>query len=92
MDLRTKAYGNAPLHGIEKKKKRNLIYLINPSLADATALYEKRVAGFPTTDVFEFDSTLFSRLRQAFTAGSDENLDSLWASAKPVELDKLSRR
>jgi hypothetical protein len=40
---------------------------------------------FPKRSVFRFDPELFERLRKAYAARSREDLERLWASARPYQ-------
>ena len=86
MRVIAKAYGSEPLERELVDTLNGRHYLVNPSLIGAVVGVESTAVGFRPETVFEYESGLYTRLRQAFDAGDAEMLDRLWSAACRLRL------
>jgi hypothetical protein len=56
--------------------------LARPGVVEVVGSNEIMSMGFPSEDVFEFDQSLFNRLRTAYEAGDRQKMVKLWEQAK----------
>ena len=89
MRIIAKGYKNRPFAKLALAKERAAIYLYDESLVGAIGTIAKRAIGFPRDCIFEFESSLFDALCDAYGRQAHHELDILWNRAKPFNAAAL---
>jgi hypothetical protein len=87
MRVLARAYKDQPLDRILVGENARVFYIANPSTVSSTGRCTSGGVGFPKACVFNFDSTLFESLDEAWQRGDTETLASLWREATPYRSD-----
>ena len=82
MRVIARAYGDEPLQRVVTGECGKLVYLLNPSVADANGAPEMSGVGFPLSAVYRFDLPTFESLCLAWRSGNKQELRAAWAKAR----------
>lgn len=79
-----KAYRDEPIERLVVSRAHGLTYLVNPAVAGARERIGIQGVGFPDRCVFQHDTELLRRLRDAYERQDIASLGTLWGRAKTL--------
>jgi hypothetical protein len=80
------AYGKEPLKRLVTEVAHGIAYIAKPSALELSERPDEVGVGFPLVDLYEYDPSLMDDLVEAYQAGKNDCLDSLWRKARPLPL------
>ncbi len=77
IDVIVRAFASEPVHLTATRR-------ISADIVEVVGEDGSKSIGFPLDAVFLFDQSLFRKLRAAYDAGQQDNLENAWNEAEPM--------